>query len=371
MKKVIIFFLFALPAFFLFSPFCNAVPNLISYQGILNDAAGDPVDNETGLQMTFSIYEVASGGTALWSEVQTVPVTEGVFNVTLGDVNKDLPSELFRKESLWLGIKVGNDAEMTPRQRITSAGYAHTSEMLTEGVVPVGTIVTWMKDDPLVIKGNVTGCSSNIITDNNALFNSYLEGKSIQISYRTALSYDRTSVVFSDDQNYGILVNSTTNFLSISSPAVYQPPPFFEQTFFYADGTNAKVTVSNYTGGSYEWFILTNPYTEKPVWKIEHTREWYSRCNDWRISVAPEQNFKNTINVVNNQTQLTLKDNMAISTECTYTIWPTPGLPYGWVEMNGQTIDDTDSTYHGMTIPDTNSESPPAISGAVWIMKIK
>jgi len=34
-----------------------AVPNLISYQGVLNDASGNPVNN-TSLEMTFSIYDV-------------------------------------------------------------------------------------------------------------------------------------------------------------------------------------------------------------------------------------------------------------------------------------------------------------------------
>jgi hypothetical protein len=32
----------------------------------------------------------------------------------------------------------------------------------------------------------------------------------------------------------------------------------------------------------------------------------------------------------------------------------TPGIPEGWVECNGQTLNDTNSPYNGQTIPDLN-----------------
>ena len=149
MKRLIISMSFLVSVFLLMTSFAEAVPNLISYQGVLNDASGNPVNN-TSLEMTFSIYDVSEGGTALWSEVQSVEVLKGVFNVKLGEV-ETLPSTLFRKESLWLGIKVGTDSEMAPRQKITSGSYAFRAdradmaEDVEKVIVPVGAIIAWIK----------------------------------------------------------------------------------------------------------------------------------------------------------------------------------------------------------------------------------
>ena len=59
------------------------IPQTINYQGSLSDSGGLPVNTPT--DMTFKLYDAASGGTELWTETQTgVSVVNGVFNVTLG-----------------------------------------------------------------------------------------------------------------------------------------------------------------------------------------------------------------------------------------------------------------------------------------------
>ena len=113
-----------------------AVPNLISYQGVLNDSSGEPVS--ATVSMTFSIYDVASGGTALWSEIQSVQVSNGVFNVRLGLVQQ-LTSPVLQISTLYLGIQVGADPEMTPRQLIVSQSYVHAP-------IPIGSIMAWAKN---------------------------------------------------------------------------------------------------------------------------------------------------------------------------------------------------------------------------------
>jgi hypothetical protein len=95
------------------------VPQRINYQGYLTDSGGNPVDGSVNI--VFSIYDVAAGGTAIWTESQTVAVNKGLFNVQLGSVNA-LPS--FSASPRYLGIKVGADPEMTPRQLLASAPYA-------------------------------------------------------------------------------------------------------------------------------------------------------------------------------------------------------------------------------------------------------
>jgi hypothetical protein len=53
-----------------------------------------------------------------------VTVAEGFFNVRLGQVSA-LGDNVFNNAQIWLGIKVGNNSEMTPRSRIVSVGYSY------------------------------------------------------------------------------------------------------------------------------------------------------------------------------------------------------------------------------------------------------
>jgi hypothetical protein len=104
---------------FLFPLLADAdVPPQINYQGYLTDAEGDPVDGD--YQITFKIY--TPDDALQWSEIQTVPVVNGIYNVQLGSV-APLPPVIFGGP-LFLGVTVGTDAEMVPRQPLTSAPYA-------------------------------------------------------------------------------------------------------------------------------------------------------------------------------------------------------------------------------------------------------
>lgn len=100
-----------------------AVPQTINYQGQLTNASGTPVNN--AIQMKFSIYSVETSGEAIWSEIQTVQVTKGIYSVVLGAINQISPSII--DGNLWLGVKVETDAEMTPRQKLNSVPFALNS----------------------------------------------------------------------------------------------------------------------------------------------------------------------------------------------------------------------------------------------------
>lgn len=95
------------------------VPQLLNYQGKLVKADGKAEDGT--FTMVFSIYSTETGGTALWSETQNaVTVSKGIFNVLL-----NVPGNIFTTSGeRFLGIKVGDGAEMTPRFRLTSVPYA-------------------------------------------------------------------------------------------------------------------------------------------------------------------------------------------------------------------------------------------------------
>jgi hypothetical protein len=100
-----------------------ASPLWVSYQARLADpTTGNPKPNGN-YNVVFSLYDVDSGGIALWTESKSVEVVDGVFSTNLGDTSPLLPS-LFNGQALWLGIKVESDAEASPRQQITVVPYA-------------------------------------------------------------------------------------------------------------------------------------------------------------------------------------------------------------------------------------------------------
>lgn len=99
-----------------------AVPTrAIPFSAVLSSAAG--VRQTGSFSVTLSLYNAASGGVPLWSEVQTVTATNGLFSTTLGKVTP-FPASLNFSEAYYVGVKVGADAEMTPRVVLASVPYA-------------------------------------------------------------------------------------------------------------------------------------------------------------------------------------------------------------------------------------------------------
>ena len=100
----------------------GGAPLYFNYQGLLLDSAGNPVA-DGDYDLTFAIYDVDTGGTALWSEAQTVTVTDGLFNAQLG-LSTSLDGAWIDGRDLWLGVTLAGDAEMTPRTQLVSVPYA-------------------------------------------------------------------------------------------------------------------------------------------------------------------------------------------------------------------------------------------------------
>ena len=111
-----------------FSGFSQAaVPTTMSYQGKLSDSGGNPVTGTVSIK--FTIYNASTGGTALWTETQSsVSVNNGLFTVILGSVTPQ-SSSVFSGSTRYLGVKVGTDAEMTPRQKLNSASFAFKADV--------------------------------------------------------------------------------------------------------------------------------------------------------------------------------------------------------------------------------------------------
>ena len=98
----------------------SAPPETISFQGALRDSVGSLVP-DGDYNVTFRIYDVSSGGSALWTEEQTATVSGSVFSTILGQT---IALDLAFDKPYWLGIQMGIDQELEPRVALTAAPYS-------------------------------------------------------------------------------------------------------------------------------------------------------------------------------------------------------------------------------------------------------
>ena len=114
-------------------------PNLMTYQGYLVDANGNPLapSNPINFTVVFRIYATSTGGSALWAESQTVTVDKGNFSVVLGEGGaqgsepRPALSTVFTSSTasdLYIGITVnglsGGNTEILPRLRLLTSPYS-------------------------------------------------------------------------------------------------------------------------------------------------------------------------------------------------------------------------------------------------------
>ncbi len=103
----------------------------INFQGVLRDADGNVVPDDS-YDMTFRLYDVSSGGTALWTESQTATVVGGIFNAILG---KTTPLDLPFDAPYWLGISINQGAELSPRIQLTASAYSLSARTVPDSVL--------------------------------------------------------------------------------------------------------------------------------------------------------------------------------------------------------------------------------------------
>ena len=132
MKRLFLLLLALLPVLTASSAFA-VVPSTMSYQGVLMDNTGALVP-DGNYSLTFKLYNVASGGSAIWTETQgTVAVSRGGFSVILGSAAS--LSGLAFDVPYWLGITVGAGTELTPRVALASSPYGLSLRLPFAGAV--------------------------------------------------------------------------------------------------------------------------------------------------------------------------------------------------------------------------------------------
>ena len=115
-------------------------PGLMSYQGFLADANGDPLGNTAPVNydLEFRVYSAISGGTALWAEQQTVTVDKGRFAVLLGEgsvVGSELRPGIatifsgLTASDRYIGVTVKTlGGEIAPRLRLLTSPYSFLAQ---------------------------------------------------------------------------------------------------------------------------------------------------------------------------------------------------------------------------------------------------
>jgi hypothetical protein len=121
LKQTVIWAVVLISSFLIHTATVQAqLPRTLSYQGVLTDADGAAVE-DANYDLTFKLYDTATGGTALWTEGQSAATIKGIFNVILGSVS---PLSLPFNKQYWLGVTVGTGSELAPRIQLTSSAYS-------------------------------------------------------------------------------------------------------------------------------------------------------------------------------------------------------------------------------------------------------
>lgn len=153
----------------------SQVPNLLSYQASVSDAAGNPIGASSPVNrtVTFQFYTASTGGAPVYAESQVVTIANGDFSVLLGNGNgvsglpgRVAPASPIRSlasitlSPLYLGITVDDgtaavDAEISPRQELASAAFA-TRAQVAEGLAD-GKLATTMVADSAITTVKIGG----------------------------------------------------------------------------------------------------------------------------------------------------------------------------------------------------------------------
>ncbi len=136
----------------------------IPFSARLRTAGGEALATDGAYSITFRIFTALTGGTAAWTETQTITVTGGTVVASLGSVTAFPSDLLFENDSYYLEAQVGSDSPMVPRKRLQSVPSAFNANTL--GGKSVGTsannIIALNSSGNLSIAGTFTGSSLTI-----------------------------------------------------------------------------------------------------------------------------------------------------------------------------------------------------------------
>lgn len=230
------------------------VPATLNHQGVLKDANGIPLSGN--FVITFRLLDAATDGNELWSEMQGVEVTDGLFNVALGSV-ESLDSLAF-DEPYWLGISVNNGPELEPRLPLAAVPYSLKAKSVSAGSL------TPADFDP------AAGSEGQVLT---------IDGG--QVAWKDPATHGLNAIEQSNG-NYRVLLNRT-NAIGVE--------------WF---GVRAPVTGENQWGGMYMETNGEGIDNARPFYGYAHNgqamawHEFHSGSNEWRLILRNSSNSLTT-----------------------------------------------------------------------------
>lgn len=292
----------------------------LSIQGFLKDGNGKAVDNGN-YELTFKIYDVATGGTALWTESRpTVKVFGGVYSVNLGEVTSlDL---LPFDKPYFVGITVAN-TEFTPRIELTYApyalsvagisGYNGSAKFASDGSFSVAGVGSTMALGSGAL--NVTSGSAQITTPNSSL--NFAANGNLTIAAKTTQLNSTGDISFKTGINGKVSIDVNKSFSindSTSASKFYIDPKNGRvgigtdnpQTGLHIAGTSRQFTAyGGVNASSYSGFVnIGNPSTPNTLLLVDGEISCKQNLYVFGGFTFSDKRFKNIIGLSNTNDDL-------------------------------------------------------------------
>ena len=193
-------------------PLSAPINDQFPVQGRLTDSAGNPLNGN--LNVKLRVYDVAEGGVHLCENLFPINVTNGLFNSTL-----DLcgAAGAMTGEKLWLGVQVGSDPEMTPRQPINPVPFAYT--VRPGAIIKGADSYVFVPGNTFVKRRDTDSTSWNLLESGAALISRgadpgdktiYIPITLPSVLYGQNVTLEGVRIVYSCENGANNYINSTT-----------------------------------------------------------------------------------------------------------------------------------------------------------------
>ncbi len=116
------------------------IPDQMRLQAYLTDDFGNPLSGN--FDVALKLYTTQESDEAIWEDTQSITVDGGFLDLVVGGTENPLDANVFGEDGeAWLGIKIGEDPEMVPRQKITAVPYS-TRASIAEYAKEAGNVPT-------------------------------------------------------------------------------------------------------------------------------------------------------------------------------------------------------------------------------------